>query len=88
MDSTAVETILSESVPQTNDISVPNWLDGDFLEKHLRNYFNSDQLKIVDFEVKPATAKGENYASYIYRVNVTFTKNPNKSQSANDSVSR
>lgn len=52
----------------------PKWLNKEFLEKHLRKYFGLQQLTIDNFEVKPATAKGDNYASDLYRVKVTFTE--------------
>lgn len=87
IDSAAIETIASQELAEVNDISIPKWLDDAFIEKHLRTYFNNEQLKIVEIEVKPATAKGENYASYIYRVNVTFAKDPTKLSTASKSVS-
>lgn len=64
----------------------PKWLNKCFVESHLRNYFNSKNLKIIRFNVQPATAKGENYASDLYRVNVTFSDNPS-GLSASDEVS-
>lgn len=51
----------------------PKWLNKTFVESHLRNYFNSEHLKIVRFNVESATAKGENYASDLYRVKVAFS---------------
>lgn len=69
----AVSTILNEPSPPNTDDLVLKWLDRDFLEKHLQNFFGDTQITIVNFEVKPATAKGENYASYLYRVKVTYT---------------
>lgn len=51
----------------------PKWLDRTFLERCLQSYFNSNHLCIVNFIVKPATAKGVNFASYIYRVNVEYS---------------
>lgn len=49
------------------------WLDKPLLERCLRNYLNNNRLNIVDFKLKSATAKGENYASQIYRVSVVYS---------------
>lgn len=62
-----------ESIPMQTDSFHPKWLNKYFVESHLQNYFNSENLKIVRFNVEPATSKGENYASDLYRVKVTFS---------------
>lgn len=72
-ETVVVNTIPNEAPSANADDSVPKWLDKEFLEKHLRNYFGNKQITIVNFEVKPATAKGENYASYLYRVKLTYS---------------
>lgn len=51
----------------------PKWLDQPFVQNCLQNYFNNKQLNIINLKIKPATAKGENYASYIYRINVVYS---------------
>lgn len=73
IDTAIVSTVINESCTENTDDQVPKWLDGDFLEKHLQNFFGDKQIRIVNFEVKPATAKGENYASYLYRVKITYS---------------
>lgn len=85
-ESKSEKPILSESTPETGDLDVPNWLNGGFLEKHLRTYFDNEKLEIVNLEVQPATAKGENYASCIYRVKVNFKNHPNRSTCETSSV--
>lgn len=65
------------SSPDT-DFFVPKWLTGEFLEKHFRNYFNNNELKVVDFDIEPATAKGENFACHLYRVKIKFINEPTK----------
>lgn len=65
------------SVQLQTDSFHPKWLNKCFVESHLQNYFSSKNLKIVRFNVEPATAKGENYASDLYRVKVTFSENLN-----------
>lgn len=54
------------------DFEIPFWLNAEFIEKHLQNYYGSHELKVGNFEVSSATAKGENFASSIYRVKVEF----------------
>lgn len=54
-------------------INIPKWLDQNFLLKHLRNYYSDPKIAIQCFLIKSATAKGENYASSIYRVSVEMT---------------
>lgn len=73
IDRTVVDQVLNESELTSPNISVPNWINIDFLENHLQKYFPDKPFRIVSFDVKPATAKGENYASFLYRVNVTYS---------------
>lgn len=61
-----------------SDLSLPKFLDQIFFEKCLRQYFSGNDIEIIQYSIKPATKKGENFASYIFRANVSFTilKNP------------
>lgn len=59
------------------------WLDCLFLQKCLQHIGdNKATINVVDFSVAPATKKGENFASDIFRVNVRFTQD--KSNNIND----
>lgn len=58
-----------------DDIAIPNWLNAEFLEKHLKNYYGNDGIKVISFVMRSATAKGENFASSIYRTVVEFCNN-------------
>lgn len=51
--------------------SVPSWLTGAFLEKHLRNHYNNSNIRVIDHVVEPPKNYG-NFAVVIYRVSVTF----------------
>lgn len=73
IETVVVDTIPNETLLKNADELVPKWLDREFLEKHLQNFFSDKQITIVNFEVKPATAKGENYASTLHRVKVTYS---------------
>lgn len=52
-----------------------NWLDSMFLQKCLQRICNDRAtINVMGFDVAPATKKGENFASDIFRVNVQFTE--------------
>lgn len=71
---------------KTEEFPAPKWLGNDFLEDHLRIYYNHTEIKVISFDVKPATGKGENFASLIYRVNAKFNA-PSKSEPSKQEVS-
>lgn len=50
------------------ETEILQWLNINFLEKHLRNYYENNEIKVHSFVVESATAAGENFASSIYRV--------------------
>lgn len=52
---------------------MPEWLNGQFLEENLRIHHKNDEIKVIEFEVKPTAGKGENFASSLYRVKVTYS---------------
>ncbi|XP_017052859.1 uncharacterized protein LOC108096020 [Drosophila ficusphila] len=52
----------------------PVWLDEAYLERLLRDLKKDPGLKITDLVIKPATAKGDNYASVMTRVKILFLK--------------
>lgn len=51
-----------------------NWMSDDFFETVLKSHYNTDSIKIVSTNIKPAAKKGENFASAVYRVVVTFLR--------------
>lgn len=52
--------------------AIPDWLDQSFLELALGNYLN-DKVVIESSAVEPATGKGENFASSMYRVRAIYS---------------
>lgn len=86
IDTTIVDTILNDLSQTKIDNFAPNWINKDFLEKHLQSSFSEKQINIINFEVKPATAKGENYASYLYRVRINYTDELQNCKSGNNLV--
>ncbi|XP_017124031.1 uncharacterized protein LOC108143946 [Drosophila elegans] len=49
------------------------WPTKDYVEKKLRNYFRNDTLRLKKLGIKPAAAKGDNYASVMSRLSVEYT---------------
>lgn len=66
---------MAENACNESETFVPNWLTIEFVEKHLQNHYSNDQIKVTKWTVELATAKGENFASELYRVKVNFGSN-------------
>ncbi|XP_037817355.1 uncharacterized protein LOC119607485 [Lucilia sericata] len=58
----------------------PSWLTDTYLEEVLQKYLKDEQVKIINVDIKPATANGENYASVMSRIKVKFSSCKQKSQ--------
>lgn len=65
------EFVGTHRVKMAQPTAIPNWLSGEFLEKHLQNHHNNTKLQVIDYSVKPPANDG-NFASKIYRVHVEF----------------
>ncbi|KAH8414016.1 hypothetical protein KR222_001938 [Zaprionus bogoriensis] len=52
----------------------PQWLTVAYVENILRTYKKDAGLTISDLVIKPATAKGDNYASIMTRIKVDFVR--------------
>ncbi|XP_073819366.1 uncharacterized protein [Musca autumnalis] len=50
----------------------PQWLTKKYLEEVLKKYFRDETVHVQEMEIKPATAKGENYASVMTRLKVSY----------------
>ncbi|CAD7091880.1 unnamed protein product [Hermetia illucens] len=50
----------------------PQWISLEYVQKVLRNFFNDNDLEIVEISIAPASAKGDNYASIMTRVRVKY----------------
>lgn len=49
------------------------WLNNEFLENYLQNYFNDKQLKVDKFTTNAAVPIGEHFRCRIFRVSINFT---------------
>uniref|UniRef100_B3P6N1 GG11386 n=1 Tax=Drosophila erecta TaxID=7220 RepID=B3P6N1_DROER len=56
-----------------NTHTEPEWLTKDYVGDKLCRYFEDDSLQLKKLETEPATAKGDNYASVITRINLEYT---------------
>ncbi|XP_017873522.1 PREDICTED: uncharacterized protein LOC108620976 [Drosophila arizonae] len=65
-----------------DELVAPGWLNAQFLENALSKYENAPELKVVSVNLSPASAKGDHYASVMFRGNVAYT-----TQSGNHSKS-
>ncbi|XP_046431315.1 uncharacterized protein LOC124185044 [Neodiprion fabricii] len=52
----------------------PIWLNASYVQKVLRKTENDESIEVSDITVKPATAKGDNYLSAMYRVTFKFLR--------------
>uniref|UniRef100_A0A1I8QBW7 CHK kinase-like domain-containing protein n=1 Tax=Stomoxys calcitrans TaxID=35570 RepID=A0A1I8QBW7_STOCA len=50
----------------------PDWLTNVYLAKVLKKYLQDDTIHIKSVELKPATASGENYASVMTRIKISY----------------
>lgn len=81
----AESNVAEKDVAGDSTASAPKWLNESFLGGHLRNHYKNDAVKVINFEAKAATGKGENFASCLYRVNVSYSiASKNGSQADND----
>lgn len=67
----------------TKNFIVPAWLTGKFLEKNLQNHYKNNDVKVINFEVKPIATSGECYTSTIHRVKVTISNDVNNNSILN-----
>ncbi|EDW84847.1 uncharacterized protein Dwil_GK14343 [Drosophila willistoni] len=58
--------------------AAPVWLDEAYLEPILQRSKKDPGLRILQLDIKPATAKGENYASIMTRVKVNYLASGSK----------
>ncbi|XP_069690958.1 uncharacterized protein [Periplaneta americana] len=55
------------------EVKAPSWLNAELLQTALKSASDPDP-KVISFEVKNATAAGDNYSSDMYRVKVNYTQ--------------
>lgn len=69
----AIDDIATEVDTLSTPSDIPQWLNNDFHEKYLQNFYDNKAIRVIESTSNLATAKGDNYASCIYRVKVVFS---------------
>lgn len=55
-------------------LDTPAWLNLRFVEKSLRKSEGDNSIQVMDIFSKPATNKGDNYTSDMFRITVEFSR--------------
>ncbi|KAK2581489.1 hypothetical protein KPH14_005154 [Odynerus spinipes] len=61
-------------IRQEMAVEAPPWLNIDLVENILQKSKKNDSIRVIDIFIKPATAKGDNYTSDMYRVIVEISR--------------
>lgn len=56
------------------------WLNNEFVQRVLQYNEYDTSINVTNISVKPATSKGDNYASDMYRVTVKYTQKEGKTR--------
>lgn len=67
-------------------LETPTWLNLCFVEKILRKSEGDNSIEVIDIFSKPATNKGDNYTSDMIRVNVEFSREPDRKTTEKKSI--
>ncbi|XP_037822889.1 uncharacterized protein LOC119611395 [Lucilia sericata] len=60
------------SIYNDDELVAPSWINKEFLHKVLSEYEHDDDIEIVEFDMSPASLKGDHYASIMFRCKVTY----------------
>ncbi|EDW84841.2 uncharacterized protein Dwil_GK12930 [Drosophila willistoni] len=55
-----------------DELEAPEWLNSQFITEVLSKYQNETQLEVLDLRISPASAKGDHYASVMFRASVEY----------------
>ncbi|KAH8358857.1 hypothetical protein KR093_002906 [Drosophila rubida] len=56
-----------------DELEAPAWLNEKFFKEVLIKFLNDPNVKVINFETSPATAKGDHYASVMFRGIVEYS---------------
>jgi len=57
---------------------LPSWLNQELFDKAIQSYESDPKAKVNSFDIKAATAPGENFASAVFRATIKFTSKYSK----------
>lgn len=66
------------SADSTAKALIPEWLDSEFLEGILRNYYKTNEINVINVAVKSTAANGESFMSSMYRAKVIYSATHNQ----------
>ncbi|XP_055376868.1 uncharacterized protein LOC129609040 [Condylostylus longicornis] len=72
MESTTNGTTLDPNLYNADELVPPKWINGEFFESVLKTAKKGDIKKILNFNITPASAKGDHYASIMFRTIVQY----------------
>ncbi|KAH8399612.1 hypothetical protein KR215_004983, partial [Drosophila sulfurigaster] len=55
-----------------DELVAPEWLNAEFLREVLMKHLKEPELKVLDIVMSPASAKGDHYASVMFRSKVVY----------------
>lgn len=56
-----------------DELEPPTWMNSDFFVEILSHHEKDPDVKLIDVKISPATAKGDHYASIMFRANVEYS---------------
>ncbi|XP_061393298.1 uncharacterized protein LOC133328769 [Musca vetustissima] len=59
---------------ENNVWQAPQWLSREYLQEIIKDYLKDNTVLITNVDIRPATANGENYASVMSRIKISFTR--------------
>jgi len=63
-----------------DELVAPTWMDREFIETVMKHTKNGDFNAVIDFNIGPATVKGDHYASVMFRAVVRYMDRSNSKQ--------
>ncbi|KAH8412291.1 hypothetical protein KR009_001017 [Drosophila setifemur] len=61
-----------------DELQPPSWLNAEFIAEVLRKNENAPELEVIDLKITPASAKGDHYASIMFRTTAEYTTSSGK----------
>ncbi|KAM8705884.1 hypothetical protein ACLKA7_010219 [Drosophila subpalustris] len=61
-----------------DELNAPDWMNEQFLKEILNRHFNDPNVGVVNVQISPASAKGDHYASVMFRAKVEYSTQKGK----------
>ncbi|KAM7361867.1 uncharacterized protein ACRADG_012731 [Cochliomyia hominivorax] len=63
------------SIYNEDELEAPSWINHEFLENVLQQYEKCEHIKINNFDITPASLKGDHYGSVMFRCKLNYNLN-------------